>query len=515
MIGRSLRQYVITAQLGQGGMGQVWKARDTSLEREVALKVLPPQYIDDPERKDRFVREAKSASALNHPNIVTIYEINSDQGIDFIAMEYVAGETLSKVIHRGALTVDAAIRLAVQVAEGVGRAHRAGIVHRDLKPGNIMVTDEGLVKVLDFGLAKWWAPARAPLASDVTRLASTQIGTTVGTVGYMSPEQAIGDAVDARSDVFSFGVVLYQMLAGYLPFAAESQVEILRKLHLEEPPSLASVRPEVPAVVEAIVTRALAKKPSDRYGSCMEVAAALRAVASGTVSSDSRMETAIQTGTTSRRAALSEPSRRTRRLTSRAAMAVLVLALVGGASFALWRLNDVGRRTDATPTDAVSDPAELSRQAAALLARYDKEGNVDRAIGNLERALSADPQYATAHAYLSEAYIRKRATNPDPQFLNLAREAARRATELGPDLAAAHLASGRVALESGGRDEAARAYRRAADLDPANGIPHVGLGMILAAERRDVEAEQELKKGVELEIGRASCRERVEIWVGA
>jgi eukaryotic-like serine/threonine-protein kinase len=509
MIGRSLRQYVITAQLGQGGMGQVWKARDTSLEREVALKVLPPEYIDDPERKDRFVREAKSASALNHPNIVTIYEINSDQGIDFIAMEYVAGETLSKLIHRGALTVDAAIRLAVQVAQGVGRAHRAGIVHRDLKPGNIMVTGEGLVKVLDFGLAKWWAPARAPLASDVTRLASTQIGTTVGTVGYMSPEQAIGDAVDARSDVFSFGVVLYQMLTGDLPFAAETQVEVLRKLHLEEPPPLASLRPEVPAVVEAIVARALAKKPSDRYGSCMEVAAALRAVAGGTVSYDSMMATGIQTDATSRKATLPEPSRRTRRLTSRAAMAVLVLALVGGASFALWRLNDGGWRTDSTPSDAVSDPAELSRQAAALLARYDKEGNVDRAIGNLERALSADPQYATAHAYLSEAYIRKRATNPDPQFLNLAREAARRAAELGPDLAAAHLASGRVALESGARDEAAGAYRRAADLDPANGMPHVGLGMILAAERRDVEAEQELKKGVEL--GGDDFRPRIEL----
>jgi serine/threonine protein kinase len=201
MIGRSLRQYVITAQLGQGGMGQVWKARDTILEREVALKILPPQYVDDPERKDRLFREAKSASALNHPNIVTIYEINSDQGIDFIAMEHVVGETLATLIHRGTLTVDAAIRLAIQVADGVGRAHRAGIVHRDLKPGNIMVTADGLVKVLDFGLAKAWAPARAAV-DDVTRMASTQVGTTVGTIGYMSPEQAIGDAVDARSDVF-------------------------------------------------------------------------------------------------------------------------------------------------------------------------------------------------------------------------------------------------------------------------------------------------------------------------
>jgi serine/threonine-protein kinase len=526
MIGRSLRQYVITAQLGQGGMGQVWRARDTILGREVALKVLPPQYIDNPERKDRLFREAKSASALNHPNIVTIYEINSDQGIDFIAMEYVAGETLAALIHRGTLTVDAAIRLAVQAAEGVGRAHRAGIVHRDLKPGNIMVTGEGLVKVLDFGLAKSSGPARVPLPTDVTRLAPTQVGTTVGTVGYMSPEQAIGDAVDARSDVFSFGVVLYQLLAGELPFAAETQVEMLRKLHFQDPPPLRAIRPEVPAAVEAIVAKALSKTPSDRFGSCTEVATALRAVVAGTASYDSTMETAIGTDTTSRQAALPKSSRRLPRLTSRAVLTLLVPALVAGASIALWRLTDAGGRTDSWPADAVTDPAELSRQAAALLTRYDREGNVDRAIANLERALSADPQYATAHAYLSEAYIRKRGTNPDPQFLNLAREAARRAADLAPDLAAAHLASGRVALESGARDEATKAYNRAADLDPASPMPHVGLGMVLAAERRDAEAERELKRAVELdgedfrprmELGqfyftRARYAEAVSVW---
>jgi len=297
------------------------------------------------------------------------------------------------------------------------------------------------------------------------------------------------------------------MLTGELPFAAETQVEMLRKLHLQEPPPLASLRPEVPPVIQAIVAKALAKQPSDRYESCVELAAALRAVTAGTVSAESMIQTAIQSGTTSRRATLSESrrratlsesSRRPRWLTSRGAKAVLALAVVASASFALWRLNDANPRTDSTRTDVSSDPAELSRQAAALLARYDKEGNVDRAIGNLERALSADPQYATAHAYLSEAYIRKRMTNPDPQFLNLAREAARRAVELGPDLAVAHLASGRVALEGGARDEATKAYRRAADLDPANGLPHTGLAMILAAERRDEEAEKELKRGVEL-----------------
>jgi tetratricopeptide (TPR) repeat protein/tRNA A-37 threonylcarbamoyl transferase component Bud32 len=498
MIGRSLRQYVITAELGHGGMGQVWKARDSILEREVALKVLPPQHIDDPERKDRLFREAKSASALNHPNIVTIYEINSEQGVDFIAMEYVVGETLATLIHRGTLTVDAAVRLAIQAADGVGRAHRAGIVHRDLKPGNIMVTDEGLVKVLDFGLAKAWAPARVAV-DDVTRMASTQVGTTVGTIGYMSPEQAIGDAVDARSDVFSFGVVLYQMLSGSLPFAADTQVEILRKLHFEDPRPLAVVRPEAPAAVATIIERALAKKPADRYATCSEVAAALRQALGATALPETMVATAVHLTARDRRFTFDGLRRRLSFLSSRrAAATVVVVLLIAGAGAALWRLNPVGTRRDSSLTDVAADPPELSRQAAALLARYDKEGNVDRAIANLERALQADPRYATAHAYLSDAYVRKHLVNPDQQWLNLAREAARRAVELGPDLAVAHLASARASFEGGARDEARKRFMRAADLDPVNPMPHVGLGMVFAAERQDAEAEQAFRKAIAL-----------------
>jgi tetratricopeptide (TPR) repeat protein/tRNA A-37 threonylcarbamoyl transferase component Bud32 len=499
MIGRSLRQYVITGQLGQGGMGQVWKARDTILEREVALKILPPQHVDDPERKDRLFREAKSASALNHPNIVTIYEINSDQGIDFIAMEYVVGETLAKLIHRGALTVDAVIRLAIQAADGVGRAHRAGIVHRDLKPGNIMVTTEGLVKVLDFGLAKAWAPARVAV-DDVTRMASTQVGTTVGTIGYMSPEQAIGDAVDARSDVFSFGVVLYQMLSGSLPFAADTQVEMLRKLHFEDPPPLAAVRPEAPAAVTNIIARALAKTPADRYATCSDVATALRDAQGGTAVRETIVATAVHEAIPTRLS----PSQSLRgrfsfRSTRRAVATVVVVLLLAGAGAALWRFSGlVGTSHDSALADVAADPPELSRQAAALLARYDKEGNVDRAIANLERALGADPQYATAQAYLSEAYMRRHQANPDQHWLNLAREAARRAVELGPDLAAAHLAVARVSLEGGARDDAVTEFKRAADLDPVNPMPHVGLSMVFAAQRQDAQAEQAVRKAIEL-----------------
>ena len=278
MIGRRLRQYVVTASLGRGGMGEVWLARDTTLERDVAIKTLPAGGdADAATRKERFFREARAASALNHPNIITIYEINSDQGIDFIAMEYVDGRTLADVMHHTQLPFDLVRRLALQIAEAVGRAHRAGIVHRDLKPGNIMVTSDGLVKVLDFGLAKVMRAADADSGTHaVTQAALTRVGTTVGTLGYMSPEQAIGDPVDARSDVFSFGVILYEMLTGRLPFSGTTISELLRQLHFAEPPPLHSLRADVPASLRGVVTKALQKKPDNRFANMSDVATFLR-----------------------------------------------------------------------------------------------------------------------------------------------------------------------------------------------------------------------------------------------
>src|SRR5262245_14668440 len=260
MIGKTLRTYVVTRHLGQGGMGEVWLAHDTSLDRDVAIKVLPVggSFLDLSTRKERFFREAKAASALNHPNIVTIYEINSDQGIDFIAMEYVQGSTLTAILQKGSLSIDRVTSYASQIAAAVGRAHRASIVHRDLKPGNIMVTDEDLVKVLDFGLAKA-VPATSDAfaetveAKDGSPAPLTREGTTIGTIGYMSPEQSLGDAVDARSDVFSFGAILYEMLTGRRPFVAKTRSEMLQQLHLQTPPALETLRADVPASLRDIL----------------------------------------------------------------------------------------------------------------------------------------------------------------------------------------------------------------------------------------------------------------------
>jgi serine/threonine-protein kinase len=502
MIGRTLRQYHVTAHLGQGGMGEVWKARDTILERDVALKVLPSHDSDAAARKERFFREARAASALNHPNIVTIYEINADQGVDFIAMEFVEGHTLRELLRQGPLPIDTIFRYALQIAQAVGRAHRAGIVHRDLKPGNIMVTDDGLVKVLDFGLAQMGRSAsQAPEAA--TQMALTIVGTSVGTIGYMSPEQAIGDLVDARSDVFSYGVILFEMLAGRRPFVATGLLDLLHELHFSEPPPISSLRPDTPPAMAAIVSRTLAKKPADRPADLTEVVAALKQPAADPVSTSAAAAQPTRL-TEARPDAGPGPTRRWVLPAVAVALVVVFATLLVG-----WLRGSSATSVDGgvAPSDiagaapAAAVPAsvpELTREAAALLARQDREGNVDRAIALLERALGLDKDAAVAHAYLSDAYRRKRLTNPDAQWLNLARESAERAIALNPDLAAGRLALGYVHLESGQHADAITAFRQAADLDPANPLPLEGLGQALAAAKQDADALAAFTRAVEL-----------------
>ncbi len=266
LVGRSLLHYSIIEKLGEGGMGVVFKARDTHLDRNVALKVLPPNTVADPDRKRRFIQEAKAASALNHPNIIHVYDINSDGGVDFIAMEHIDGKTLDRCIANKGLSVAEAVKYAIQVADALSAAHAAGIVHRDLKPANIMVTENGLVKILDFGLAKLSEapPQEDPLATR-RELTLTIEGAIVGTVTYMSPEQAEGRKVDARSDIFSFGSVLYEMVTGRQAFQADSKfAAIAAILHLEPKP-LSETAKNIPQDFERIITRCLKKNPDRRY----------------------------------------------------------------------------------------------------------------------------------------------------------------------------------------------------------------------------------------------------------
>jgi Tol biopolymer transport system component/predicted Ser/Thr protein kinase len=265
VIGKTVSHYRILEKLGGGGMGVVYKAEDTKLGRTVALKVLPPERVADPNRKRRFVQEARAASALNHPNIITIYDIDEAEGVHYIAMEYVEGKTLDRLIARHGLRVNEALKYAVQMATALAKAHSAGIVHRDLKPTNVMVTDDGLVKVLDFGLAMLTEAAPTGDAETaVTLEPTTEEGTIVGTVGYMSPEQAEGKPVDARSDIFSFGSVLYEMLTGQRAFQGETKVSTIAAILREEPKPLSQVVEGLPREVERIVKRCLRKDPAHR-----------------------------------------------------------------------------------------------------------------------------------------------------------------------------------------------------------------------------------------------------------
>ena len=261
MIGKAVSHYKILQHLGGGGMGVVYKALDLKLDRPVALKFLPPDLTRDPDAKARFIHEAKAASALQHTNICVVHDIDeTEDGQMFISMEYLEGETVKKKLEQGPLTIAEAVTIAMQIAHGLQKAHEHGIVHRDIKPANVMVTNDGVAKLIDFGLAKLSG-----------RTAMTKAGSFMGTVGYMSPEQIQGSEVDRRTDIFSLGVLLYEMLSGRGPFQREYEAAALYAIIHDHPRPLTELREDVPAGVQSIVSRALSKNPDERYQSMADM----------------------------------------------------------------------------------------------------------------------------------------------------------------------------------------------------------------------------------------------------
>ncbi len=320
LTGRSLADFQVLDKLGEGGMGVVYKARDVRLKRLVSIKLLGRRQLADAERRRRFVQEARAASALNHPNIVTIYDIVHENGRDVIVMEYVPGKTLDQVIPRTGLALDHVLKYAVQIADGLAAAHAAGIVHRDIKPGNLIVNEAGLVKVVDFGLAKLSEPLSAGEASTDTAKSETAEGKILGTAAYMSPEQAEGKKVDARSDIFSFGAVLYEMATGRRAFTADTAAATLAAVIKEQPKPVSEVAPEAPRDLEKLISRCLQKQPDRRWQSMADLRVAL-----------SELREESESG--ARQAAISPAQRRSR--WRWAALALLTLVIAG--AWLLWR----------------------------------------------------------------------------------------------------------------------------------------------------------------------------------
>jgi serine/threonine protein kinase/Flp pilus assembly protein TadD len=351
--GTMISHYKIIDKIGEGGMGVVYKALDTRLDRTVALKFLPPRLLSDADARARFEHEAKSASALNHPNITTIYEIDEVEGRAFIAMEFIDGRSLKDVLRDKPLELNDILDIAMQMAEGLGAAHEQDVIHRDVKPDNIMVTPRGRVKVMDFGLAK---------LRGVTRL--TKTGTTLGTLRYMSPEQAEGKELDRRSDLFSFGVILYEMITGRLPFKGDNEAAVIHSIISDTPEPLARYKADVPDGMERIVTKALAKDRDERYQDADDLLADLRR--------EKRVSERIESFHSGVETEASRPRNRLLRLVALAALAA-VIAIVYFV-FEPFRV-EVGPKKEATAEENslaimyfenVPDPADSDRLAQMI-----------------------------------------------------------------------------------------------------------------------------------------------------
>ena len=341
LAGTRLGPYEIIGTLGAGGMGEVYRARDTRLGREVAIKILSAELSANQDRLSRFQQEAQSASSLNHPNIITIHDIGSADSIRYIAMELVDGKTLREMTSAGPIPMRKTISIATQLAEGLAKAHSAGIIHRDLKPENVMVTKDGFVKILDFGLAKLFAADKREGVSTLQTTAGTNAGMILGTIGYMSPEQASGEQVDFRSDQFSLGSIVYEMVTAQRAFQKKTTVETMAAIINQDPQPIASINPQVPAPIRWFIERCLAKDPADRFTSTDDLARDLKSIR------DHISEISVTGETVTE---VIQPLKSRKRFLSAWSMASLLLIAILGAAllFALKRLASAPTNTALT-----------------------------------------------------------------------------------------------------------------------------------------------------------------------
>lgn len=460
MIGQTLSHYRIEEELGEGGMGQVFRGQDSRLLRSVAVKVLSSARPITEGHRRQLLREARAVSALDHPAIVTLYDIAHDRGIDFLVMEYVAGKPLAEKIPAGGLPWESAARYALEIAGAMAAAHGAGVIHRDLKPQNLMVTEADRIKILDFGIAKLdQQPGDGRVANTVGTSLSDR-GQTPGTLAYMSPEQILGEPIDARSDIFALGVVLFEMLTGKRPFHGTNEAHQIHQILNEPAPVIRSSADGIPAEISSLVARCLEKKRGRRPQSMAELETELRRI----------LDVRDPRSDPGRVARLSR--RRAWKIPLWVAAGALVLGLVAVSISTVLPWKDLpgaffGKARDSTVFT-------VSKRGWDALERFDRTGNIDHAIEEFQRALRIDGNSAAAHAGLAKAYWRKYdRESRDRQWLEQAFSVARRAVELDSDLALARISLALVLTARGEPSRALKELETAVVLDPLSADAHL------------------------------------------
>jgi eukaryotic-like serine/threonine-protein kinase len=478
MIGESILHYRIDGRIGQGGMGVVYRATDLKLLRPVALKFIPPGITADRGARERFLREARAASALDHVNVGTIFGVEeAPDGRQFIAMAYYEGTTLAQEIARGPIPPARADDLVRQIAAGLGEAHARGIVHRDIKPSNVIVTNQGIAKIVDFGLASLAGSSRL-----------TVTGTQAGTPQYMSPEQALGEAVDHRTDIWSLGVVLHEMLTGRIAFDAPSIPAVLyRVVHEELPLDGLDERHR------AVLARALQKDPRDRFRSTRQMSAALDGVAIDDPAGSAETTLHVPGGARS-----SIAPRLWYTPLARPLLAAVVVVLVAVTAWATYRARGDGSAGDVRPAGS-STAFDAYLPALALLERWDQGDNLTRAIALLDASIAREPTFALGYARLAEAHRLQAAVARDGALLERAREYAERAASLNPDLPVVQTTLGKVYTALNQDDLAMAALQQALKLDTKQGDTHVALARLYERLGRLDEAQASYERGIVLQ----------------